>query len=48
MTLDGFGVIGCFILSVVCYIGYRHASENMYLKYKEQRVGPSKIKEGTN
>ena len=42
MTLEKFLVIVCFVLGVVCYIGYRYASENVYLTYKDQRIPQNK------
>ena len=39
MTLDTFITIACFVVAAICYAGYRYFSENVYLKYKEQRVG---------
>ena len=39
MTFDTFIAIVCLIGTVVCYAGYRYFSENVYLTYKDQRVG---------
>lgn len=39
MTLEGFLTIASFMFTVICYIGYRYCCENVYLKYKEQKVG---------
>jgi hypothetical protein len=48
MNLETFLTILCFALLVVCYVGYRYCSENVYATYKEQRVGANKktVKEG--
>ena len=46
MALEDFLIIVGIVFIVVCYIGYRHGTENVYVKYKEQRVGPFKTKEG--
>ena len=39
MSLETFLSIVSFVVLVVCYIGYRYCSENVYLRYKEQKVG---------
>ena len=39
MTLDTFLTIVSFVGLVVCWAGYRYFSENVYLTYKDQRVG---------
>ena len=39
MNLDTAIGIVFFVLAAVSYGAYRYASENVYLKYKEQRVG---------
>ena len=39
MTLEYFLAIICFIFVVACYIGSRYCCENIYLKYKGQKVG---------
>lgn len=39
MNLDTFLTIASLIATVVCYAGYRYFSENVYLTYKDQRVG---------
>ena len=46
MTLDNFLEIASLALAVVCYIGYRWCSKNVYLKYKEQTVVVNNEKEG--
>lgn len=38
MSLDTFLGIASMVALVVCWIGYRWCSENVYLKYKDQRV----------
>ena len=45
MTFDNWVVIVSAVVTVVCYIGYRHLCENVYLKYKDQRAKPNKKKE---
>jgi hypothetical protein len=45
MALENFLIIASLILGVVSYVCYRYCTENVYLKYKEQRVGPAKAKE---
>lgn len=42
MTLDTFIVIVCAVLGVVSYVGYHFCCENVYLTYKDQRVGGGK------
>ena len=42
MTLDTFVTIMCFVGLVVCWVGYRYFSENVYLTYKEQRIPQDK------
>ena len=39
MTLDTFIAIVCLVGAVVCWVGYRHCCENVYLTYKDQKVG---------
>lgn len=31
-------VIFCAVVTIGCGIGYRYTSENVYLKYKHQRI----------
>ena len=31
--------IGCLVLAVILYGIYRYTNENVYAKYKDQRVG---------
>ena len=35
MSLDTFATIVCLISVVICWLGYRYSSENVYLKYKK-------------
>lgn len=42
MSLEEITVAACIVLSIVCYFGYRWTCENVYLKYKEQKVGGCK------
>lgn len=39
MTLETFISIVCLVGAIVGWVGYRHLSENVYLTYKDQRVG---------
>lgn len=39
MSFDTFISIVCIVGAVLCYAGYRYFSENVYLSYKDQRVG---------
>ena len=32
------GVV-CLVLGIICCVGYRWCTENVYLKYKDQKVG---------
>jgi hypothetical protein len=36
--LDTFLIILCIVLGVVCAAGYRYCSDNVKLRYKEQRI----------
>lgn len=38
MTLETFLGIACFILAAVCIAGYRYFSDNVKLRYKDQRI----------
>ena len=42
MSLDTFVPIVCAIALVVCWVGYRHLSENVRLTYKDQRIPQDK------
>ena len=42
MAFEHYAAIVSFVLAVVSYIGYRRASNNVYLKYKDQRAGGCK------
>ena len=37
MTLENFIVIVCLVLLILCRVGYRYASKNVYLRYQKQR-----------
>ena len=39
MSLDTFIGIVCLVGAVLSYAAYRYFSENVYLSYKDQRVG---------
>lgn len=39
MSLDDFIILVCAVAGVICFVGYRYCCENVYLKYKEQKVG---------
>ena len=39
MTLDDIVIITSAVLTLVFHIGYQHCCKNVYLKYKDQRVG---------
>ena len=39
MDFDTFVTICAFVFTVVSYVGYRYFSKNVYLTYKDQRVG---------
>ena len=38
MDFDTFVTIVCAIGTVMCWVGYRYFSENVYLTYKEQKI----------
>ena len=42
MGIDNFLIIVCAVLTVVGFIGHRYFSENVYLTYKDQKVGGGK------
>ena len=42
MSFDTFGTIVSIVLLVVSYAVYRYCCENVYLTYKDQRVGGGK------
>jgi len=42
MSIEEITVAACIVLSIVCYFGYRWTFKNVYLKYKDQRVGGRK------
>ena len=45
MKLETILAIMFFVLGAVGYIVYRYGSENVYLRYKDQRVGLKHTKE---
>ena len=42
MTFDTFVTILCLVGAVVCYLGYRYFTENVYLTYKDQSIPQNK------
>ena len=38
MSLDTFLTIVSLVGFVLCWVGYRHLSENVHLTYKDQRI----------
>ena len=45
MTIETFLAILGGIGTVVCWVGYNHAKENVYMTYKEQRIPQNNKKE---
>ena len=39
MTIETFLSIVCMIGVAMCYLGYQHCRKNVYLTYKEHKVG---------
>ena len=39
MSIETVLAIVCLVGAVLCYAGYRYFNENVYLTYKEQKVG---------
>ena len=44
MDIDTFVALISLVALVISYIGYRYCCNNVYLTYKEQRVGNDKRK----
>lgn len=42
MSIEEITVAASIVLAIVCYFGYRWTSNNVYLKYKDQKVGGRK------
>lgn len=42
MVFEDYVAIVSLVLAAVAYVGFRLASRNTYLKYKEQKVGGCK------
>jgi hypothetical protein len=42
MNLDTFLAVACFVGAIICYAVARYCEANVYLTFKEQKVGKRK------